>query len=75
MKYTHIVKNDEIFRQCIDVVIEGGRVLGFIAYVFYFDPMGERRKPKRTDPFLFTQLQLDQARKQALRSYWGSSNE
>jgi hypothetical protein len=61
LPYAYLLKEDEVFKQYIDVHIEEGEVVGFIAYVIFFDPMGERRKPKRSFPIFVTQAQVNEA--------------
>ena len=63
--YTYLLTDGEIYKQYIDIHIENEQVIGFLPYIIYFDPMGKRRRPKRKDPFLVTQEQLDQAREWA----------
>ena len=67
---TFTTEEGDIYRKCVKVVVDdtelGPVATGFLAYVIYFDPMGRRRRPRRKDPFLVTQAQLDEARLWAL---------
>ena len=65
MIYTYLLTNEEIYKKYVDVHIENNKIIGHLAYVIYFDPMGRRRKPKRKDPFLITPLQLVKAKEWA----------